>query len=130
MVDQKHPVIVHAEAFGQAQEQSLLEPMLAGTREAFRAIGVSEDIFREVKLLGDSGFFTEANLKKRFEEGFDADIPDTQFRKRDERFANAARHKPPKADNKSEKFTPKDFGYDAEKRWKQVSKTVVTEEVS
>ncbi|OCC16388.1 Mobile element protein [Dissulfuribacter thermophilus] len=31
MVDAKHQVIVHAEAFGDGQEQHLLEPMIEGT---------------------------------------------------------------------------------------------------
>jgi transposase len=37
MVDQRHQVIVHAHAFGEAQEQHLLAPMIAGTRAAFQA---------------------------------------------------------------------------------------------
>jgi transposase len=52
MVDQKHQVIVHAEAFGEAQEQQLLEPMITGTRKAFEAIGGKEDIFKQAKLPG------------------------------------------------------------------------------
>ena len=35
VVDEKHQVIVHAEAFGAAQEHDLLEPMIEGTRENF-----------------------------------------------------------------------------------------------
>src|SRR5437773_6683736 len=37
-VDQKHQVIVHAEAFGQPQEHNLLKPMVEGTRENSQAI--------------------------------------------------------------------------------------------
>ena len=45
MVDSKHQVVVHAEAFGQPQEHELLKPMVEGTRENFEAIGVQGDIF-------------------------------------------------------------------------------------
>jgi len=36
VVDSKHQVIVHAEAFGAAQEHDLLQPMIEGTRENLR----------------------------------------------------------------------------------------------
>ncbi len=38
VVDDKHQVIVHAEAFGEAQEHGLLTPMIQGTRDNFREI--------------------------------------------------------------------------------------------
>lgn len=38
----KRQVIVTAEAFGEAQEYGLLEPMVRGTREDFKAIGTDE----------------------------------------------------------------------------------------
>ena len=38
VVDDKHQVIVHGEAFGEAQENHLLKPMIEGTRENFKAI--------------------------------------------------------------------------------------------
>ena len=115
MVDQKHQVIVHAEAFGAAQEQQLLAPMISGTQEAFQAIGDSQDIFKQAKLLVDAGFHTEANMKLLFEQGIDAYVPDNRFRQRDPRFANAARHKPAKA-SPPRKFGPHDFVYDPDKQ--------------
>ena len=39
MVDAKHQVVVHAAAYGEAQEHGLLIPMLEGARETFRAFG-------------------------------------------------------------------------------------------
>ncbi len=39
MVDSKHQVVVHAAAYGEPQEHSLLEPMIDGTRENFKEIG-------------------------------------------------------------------------------------------
>ena len=113
MVDQQHRVIVDAEAFGVAQEQQLLAPMITGTREAGAAAGGPKDIFKQAKLTVDSGFHTEANMKQVFKEGIDAYIPDTHFRQRDPRFADAARHKPARENTSTTpKFAPQDFVYD------------------
>lgn len=113
VVDAKHQVVVHAEAFGEPQEQGLLVPVLEGTRESFKAIGESEDILKKVKLSTDSGFHSEANLKYVYEQEIDGYIADRLFRKRDPRFAGADRHHPgPKT--KSGQFHPKDFTHDAQ----------------
>jgi hypothetical protein len=37
-VDDKHQVIVHAEAFGDNSDKALLKPMIDGVRENFKAI--------------------------------------------------------------------------------------------
>lgn len=42
-VDAKHQVIVHAEAWGEAQEHELLVPMVEGTRDNFQAIGKEQN---------------------------------------------------------------------------------------
>jgi transposase len=93
VVDDKHQVIVHAEAFGKAQEHELLKPMVEGTRENFRETSGEEDVFEKAKLVADSGFHTEANMKMLMEEDIDGYVADTQFRKRDPRFAKADRYK-------------------------------------
>ena len=93
VVDDKHQVIVHAEAFGAAQEHDLLEPMIEGTRDNFDEIGSGEDVFEKAKLVADSGYHTEANMQMVMEEGIDAYIADTQFRKRDPRFATVDKYK-------------------------------------
>jgi transposase len=110
-VDSKHQVVVHAEAFGQPQEHELLKPMIEGTRNNFQAIGAQGDIFEQAKLTADAGFHTEQNMKMLFEEQIDGYVADILFRKRDPRFATAARHKPKKGKT-TEHFTPKDFIYD------------------
>lgn len=92
VVDDKHQVIVHAEAFGAAQEHDLLKPMIEGTRENFEEIG-AKDVFKKTKLVADSGYHTEENMKMVMSEGIDAYIADTQFRKRDPRFAEVDRYK-------------------------------------
>lgn len=93
VVDEKHQVIVHAEAYGQAQEHELLRPMVEGARENFREIGSEEDVFKKAKVVADSGFHKEENMKMLMEEGIDGYVADPQFRKRDPRFAEANRYK-------------------------------------
>jgi len=93
VVDGKHQVIVHAEAFGVAQEHELLIPMIEGARENFEAIGHKEDVFKKVKLTMDSGFHTEANVKEVMGQGIDGYIADTGFRKRDPRFSDVDKYK-------------------------------------
>jgi len=93
VVDEKHQVVVHAEAFGTAQEHDLLEPMIEGTRGNFEAIGNKTDVFKTAKLAADSGFHTEKNVQMLMEEDIDGYVADTQFRKRDPRFADVDRYK-------------------------------------
>jgi len=93
-VDSKHQVIVSAEAFGNSQEHDLLLPMIEKTRENFRAIEKEEaDVFGNAKLVADTGYNTEENMKAIFEQGIEAYIPDNNFRKRDPRFQTAVRHR-------------------------------------
>lgn len=116
-VDARHQVVVHAEAFGEAQEHDLLLPMVDATRENFQAIGRDEDIFARTALATDSGFHTEANVKALFEQNIDAYIADNQFRKRDPRFATAnryrARHLAEQRKSRASCYRPADFVYDA-----------------
>jgi transposase len=88
VVDTKHQVIVHAEAFGSPQEQALLQPMVEGVRK-----NLGPDIFDTTKLTADSGFHSEKNMQFLMEEEIDAYIADPQFRKRDPRFLNQDRFK-------------------------------------
>jgi transposase len=93
VIDGKHQVVVHAGAFGAAQEHDLLIPMIEGTRENLEAIGNKKDAFEKAKLTADSGFHTEANMKEVMGQGIDAYIADTQFRKRDPRFSDVDKYK-------------------------------------
>jgi hypothetical protein len=67
--------------------------MIEGTRENFKEIGNEEDVFEKAKLVADSGYHTEKNMQMVMEEGIDAYIADTQFRKRDPRFADVDKYK-------------------------------------
>jgi len=116
-VDAKHQVVVHAQAFGEAQEHQLLLPMIQATRENFQTIEANSDVFANTALVADSGFHTEANAKALFEQKIDAYLADNQFRKRDPRFANAEHHraraKRERQQAKSRCYRPSDFVFDA-----------------
>jgi transposase len=105
LVDNKHQVILHAEAFGEAQDHHLVPPILDGAKENMEAIGQGEDYFEGAIFTADSNYHDPTNLKKCDEEKLDAYIPDKRFRKRDPRFADEQRHRPRKAD----RFTLADF---------------------
>ena len=115
-VDAKHQVVVHAQAFGEAQEHDLLLPMVAATRENFQAIG-DADVFEQAALATDSGFPTNDNVQVLFDQNIDAYIADNQLRKRDPRFANAhrhrARHQAEQRKRYNSRYRPADFIYDA-----------------
>jgi transposase len=98
MVDAKAQVIVHAEAHGEGAENGLLQPMIEGTRETFKALDLSDDVMQEAKLTADAGYSSNANATYLYENGIDAYVADTMYRKRDPRFKDAERHVPRKPD--------------------------------
>jgi transposase len=110
LVDAKHQVIVHAEAFGNGQDYGHVTPMLEGAKANVQAIGLPEEYFAGKILSADSNYHSEENLQTCAQEQLDAYIPDAHFRRRDPRFAPQGRHHPPT----EEKFTVADFTYDRE----------------
>lgn len=122
MVDHKHQVIVHAEAFGEAQEQELMAPMIEGTCENLKALG-KPDALQRAKLTADSGFHSEKNVRMLMERGIDAYVADHQFRQRDPRFKDVDRYKQrhrreqAAVSTKSALFLPKDFTLSADQRF-------------
>ncbi len=116
-VDGKHQVIVHAQAHGEGQEHGLLQPTIEGVRENLQVMG-QDDVLKKAALTADAGYASEDNMKYVFEAGIDAYIADTQFRKRDARFASAERHKVRAREDKGTPrlFRPEDFTYDAQRR--------------
>lgn len=105
LADAKHQVVVHAEAFGEGQENGLLVPVLEQVRETFKELKLSQDILKQAKLTADAGYWSEANAQYLFEQGVDAYVADNLFRKRDPRFASAERHKPVREDEPLSKPT-------------------------
>lgn len=95
VVDDTFQVIIAAEVFGNGQDADHLTPMVAGAKANMQALGHTEDYFEETMWLADRNYHSDDNLKTCEEEHLDAYIPDTNFRKRDPRFATQERHKPP-----------------------------------
>ncbi len=115
MVDDAHQVIVHAQAFGEGDDGAVAAPMLEGAKANMQAVGIE---LEGAKVSADTSYFTVRNLEACKEAGVDAYIPDQNFRKRDVRFAEAARHRRPtdkrKQDYQSKRqwFGPQDFRHD------------------
>jgi transposase len=112
-VDDRHQIIVEAQAHGTGSEQALLMPMV----EAAAPLCTPDTL-----ITADAGYHSDANLKALAEQDRPALIADNQMRKRDERFKEQARHKAqpdPLYDKAHPKKTaghyrPKDFDYDAD----------------
>ena len=124
VVDDRHQIVVHAEACGNGQEQELLAPMIAGTRRNFAVIGVEGDVFDTVTLTADSGFHSAKSVEQVQHSGVDAYIADGNYRRRDAAFARAGRYKErhrkeqrqrSKAEERR-RFGPEDFCYDEQAR--------------
>jgi len=107
LIDDKHQVVVHAEAFGTVSDHEHVGPMMAGAKENMQAIGQSEDYFRGAIFVADTNYHSQSNIKKCQEMKLDAYIPDRYFRRRDPRYATQKRYWP-----KRKKFTLEDFHYD------------------
>ncbi|WP_326527079.1 transposase, partial [Dokdonella sp.] len=96
VVDAAHQVIVNASAHGTGSEQELLVPII----DACASQRVTNTL-----ITADAGYHSEANLIALNERGIDALIADGQMRRRDERFAEQAKHtaKPDPLHDKSAK---------------------------
>jgi transposase len=108
LVDKKHQVILHAEAFGCGQDHGHVEPMLAGTKKNLQAIGHSQDCLKGKTLTADTNYHNHDNIQKCIEEEMDAYIPDLKFRTRDKRFGSKKRPR----SQKEKPFRLKDFEHD------------------
>jgi transposase len=111
IVDEKHQVVLHAEAFGKGEDSSIMEPMLEGAKTKLEAAGWNDPL-KDMTISADTGYYSVKNMEtcEKFE--VDAYIPDPQFRKRDIRFADAGRHRR-SVDKRHEKYKSK-------KRWLSV----------
>jgi transposase len=111
LVDSKDQVILHAEAFGEAQDLHLIPPVLEGAKENMRAIGRGEDYFVGKTLTADSNYHSPPNLGKCEQEGLDAYIPDKRFRRRDSRFEREHKQR----QRRTDRLTPADFEHQEER---------------
>lgn len=123
VVDEKHQIIVNAEAHGEGQEAHLLQPMLESTREGLKAAKISPDVFEQTKVTADAGYHSGASVTYTQENRIDAYIADRNHRQRDPAFADYDRYKIRFRKDKrryyeidSQRFTAKDFIYDEKDR--------------
>lgn len=121
VVDDKHQIVVHANAVGEGQEAHLLAPMVEATRAHFQAIDRQDsDIFATAKLTADAGYHSKKSVQYTHDQAIDAYIADRQLRKRDPAFAHADRYKARarkekrQRDGAAPRFQPTDFAYDEE----------------
>jgi transposase len=105
LIDGKHQVIVHGEAFGNGQDHGHIPPMLEGTLANLQSLGYGAECLTGKILTADSNYHTQVNLRKCQELGVDAYIPDRKFRNRDPRFATQKRQQ-------ARRFTLKDFHHE------------------
>ena len=120
LVDSKHQVILAAEAFA-SQDHENLAPMLDGAKKNLQSIGKKPTYFEGKEFTADSNYHSFNSLTVCKNEKLDAYIPDIQFRKRDERFAQQERfkdgvHGRQRPDGKPSIFTASDFSFDASKQ--------------
>lgn len=111
MVDEKHQLIVAAQAFGKGQDHSLLEPMLDETAHTMASLGKGDSFIEGKTFIADTGYFSVENLEVVQQKKINAYIPDQNFRKRDIRFENKRRHVP----NSDKKIFRDQFVFDKDK---------------
>jgi len=107
LIDAKHQVIIHAEAFGRGQDHAHGPPMLDGALENLQSLGHGEEYFAEKIFTADTNYHSDTNLRKCQELRLDAYIPDIYFRRRDPRYAAQRRYWP-----RRKRFALEDFEYE------------------
>jgi len=107
LIDDKHQVVLHAEAFGTVSDHEHVAPLMDGAKENMQAIGRDEDCFRGAIFVADTNYHSESNIKKCQEMKLDAYIPDRYYRRRDPRYGTQKRYWP-----KRKRFHLEDFHYD------------------
>jgi transposase len=106
LVDDKHQVVVHAEAFGTVSDHAHVGPIMAGAKENMESIGHDEDYFTGATFVADTNYHSQSNIETCQELELDAYIPDRYYRRRDPRYATQKRYWP-----KKKKFALEDFKY-------------------
>ena len=117
IVDEKHQIVVHGEAFGKGEDGTNMAPMVEGAKEKLETIGW-KDPLKDKKISADTGYYSVKNLEACKDQEIDAYVPDPQFRKRDIRFEDAGRHRRSvdkcheRYKSKKRWFTVDDFHFD------------------
>lgn len=112
IVDEKHQVVMHCEAFGKGDDSAVMGTMLQGAKEKLEAVGWEEPL-RGMIVSADTGYYSVKNLEDCMELQVDAYVPDPFFRKRDVRFEDAGRHRR-SVDKHHKRYTSKKRFFSAE----------------
>jgi Transposase DDE domain len=116
-VDDRHQIVMEAQAHGTGSEQALLMPIVDA---------LAPHLLDSSLITADAGYHSAENLKQLADKGVAALIADNGMRQRDERFADQAKHKqaPHPLHNKhstaintvkaNRRYKPTDFSYDKE----------------
>lgn len=107
LIDAKHQVIIHAEAFGRGQDHAHGPPMLDGALENLQSLGHGEEYLAGKIFTANTNYHSDTNLRKCQELRLDAYIPDIYFRRRDPRYAAQRRYWP-----RRKRFALEDFYYE------------------
>jgi len=108
IVDEKHQVVLHAEAFGKGEDSTAMRDMLEGAKEKLEAAGWDRPLKDRI-ISADTGYYSVKNLQDCKEFEVDAYVPDPWFRKRDVRFKDAGRFRHPVGKNKQRYKSKKRF---------------------
>jgi hypothetical protein len=87
--DEKHQIVIAAQATGVGQDQTALKPMI---EEIKYQLGKSV-LSKGALLTADTGYSSEVNMEYVFSENINAVIPDKNFRQRDPIFQSLSRSK-------------------------------------
>jgi transposase len=110
-VDDKHQIVVDAQAFGTGSENALLVPVVDATQHLRTP---------DTQLTADAGYHSKAGLEHLHQQGVQAFIADNNYRQRDPRYAQQHVHKDkasPLHDKQPKQakikiFKPEDFNWD------------------
>ncbi|MDR2718598.1 MAG: IS1182 family transposase [Treponema sp.] len=106
VADSGSQIIVSAEVTGSGPESGSFPKMLDSLEENMKKATGKEEPLKKALLEGDTGYFSEANLRAAAERGIEVIIPDPQFRQRDPYFAEKKKEKAGK-----KRFGAGDFEY-------------------
>jgi transposase len=109
VADSLNQVIVAAEAYGSGSENECFPEMLDQLQGTMRELSGKREPLKEAIVEGDTGYFSENNLREATERKVEVIIPDPQFRKRDGQFAGQKGH------GGKGRFRAEDFSYDKKK---------------
>jgi hypothetical protein len=108
VADSANQVIVAADAIGSGSESGSFPAMLEKLEVAMKETTGKEQPLRDALVAGDTGYYSEANLREAAKRKVEVIIPDPQFRRRDPQFSGR------RGPVETQRHTAEDFKHDAE----------------